>query len=102
MGAAQRHREFVAGLASERPRLHVPKMVRVRWLAAANEAWLLSHVTQMLPVAVPPRCRNREDTLVDAAGLIVPFGRENLRAVLPHHLYRCGTLARGSVAYSAR
>jgi len=40
MGAAERYREFVTGLAAERPRLHVAKMMRVRWLAAADQARL--------------------------------------------------------------
>lgn len=44
MGAAQRDSEFVAGLAAEGAWLHVPKMVRVRGLAAADEARLLGDV----------------------------------------------------------
>jgi hypothetical protein len=42
--AAKRYSEFVAGPAAERPRLHVSKMMGVRWLAAADEACLLSDV----------------------------------------------------------
>ena len=68
--AAEWHREFIAGLTSERPWLHVSKMMRVRWLAAAYEASLLSDVAQMLPVAIPTRCCNCKDTFVDASGLI--------------------------------
>jgi hypothetical protein len=40
MDAAERHCEFIAGLAAERPWLQVPKMMRVRWLPAAHEARL--------------------------------------------------------------
>src|SRR5262245_6469311 len=99
MGAAQRYSEFVAGLTAERPRLGVSKMMWVRWFAAADEAWLLSDVTQMVPVAVPPRCSNREHALVDAAGLITSC-TGHLWLVLGPHLHRCGTLADGSFIYS--
>src|SRR5215469_8567738 len=67
MGAAQRYSEFVARLAAERPRLHVPKMMRIRWLAAAHKARLSSDKAQVLAVAIAPRRGNREHTLVDAA-----------------------------------
>src|SRR5262249_29746303 len=53
--AAEWHREFIAGLTSERPWLHVPKMMRVRWLAAANEAGLSGNKAQVLPVAIAAR-----------------------------------------------
>jgi hypothetical protein len=79
--ATQRDSEFVAGLAAERPRLDVPKMMRIRWLAAADEACLLNNVTQMLPVAIPARCSNREDTLVDAVG-VIPLDASGLRGFL--------------------
>ena len=62
MGAAQRHCKFVAGGATQRAGLHVPKMMmRIRLPAAAHEARLLSDIGQMLPVAIPARCGNRED-----------------------------------------
>jgi hypothetical protein len=41
MGPAQRDHEFIAGLATERPRLHVSEMMGIRWLAAADQARLL-------------------------------------------------------------
>jgi hypothetical protein len=53
--ATERHREFIAGLTSERPWLHVSKMMRVRWLAAANEAGLPGNKAQMLLVAIAAR-----------------------------------------------
>jgi hypothetical protein len=71
MDAAERHREFIAGLAAERPWLQVSKVMRVRWLAAANEAGLSGDKAQVLPVAITPRRDNREHTLVDAAGLVI-------------------------------
>jgi hypothetical protein len=83
MDAAERHREFIAGLAAERAWLQVSKMMRVRWLAAANEAGLSGDKAQVLPIAIAPRRGNREHTLVDAAGPITAaaFGREDfLRA----------------------
>jgi hypothetical protein len=43
-------------------------MVRVRWLAAADEACLLGGVAQMLAVAVPARCGDPEDALIDLLG----------------------------------
>jgi hypothetical protein len=83
MGAAQRDSELVAGPAAERAWLGVPKMMRVRWLAAAYEASLLSNVAQMLPVAIPTRCSNCEDALINASGLITS-GIGSLRL----HLWR--------------
>jgi hypothetical protein len=59
MRAARRDSEFVTGLAAERSWLRISKMMWIRWLAAADEACLLSNVAQMLPVAIPARCSNR-------------------------------------------
>ena len=79
MDAAERHRKFIAGLTAERPWLQVSKMMRVRWLAAANEAGLSGDKAQVLPIAIAPWRGNREYTLVDAAGPITAaaFGRED-------------------------
>jgi len=41
MRAAERHGEFVADFAAERPRLQVAKMMRIGLFAAADEARLL-------------------------------------------------------------
>jgi hypothetical protein len=41
MGAAQRDREFIAGVAAKCTRLRVPKMMCVQCLAAADQACLL-------------------------------------------------------------
>jgi hypothetical protein len=52
MRAAQWDDEFIARLAAERARLHKSDVVRVRRLAAAQEARLLGHQTKMVPVAI--------------------------------------------------
>ena len=70
MDAAERDREFVAGLAAERARLQVPQMMRIRGLAAADQAGLLGDVTKVLAVAIAARRRNGERALVDAGGLL--------------------------------
>jgi len=67
---AERHGEFVAGFAAERARLQVAQVVRVGWLAAADEAGLLPDKAKVLAVAVAPWRGNREHALVDADGLI--------------------------------
>ena len=68
MDATERDGEFVAGLAAERPWLHEAQMVRVRRLAAADEARLFGDVSKVLPVAVAAGRPDREFTLVDAGG----------------------------------
>jgi hypothetical protein len=90
VNTAERDGEFVASPSTEGPRLHVSKMMRVRRLAAADEACLLGDVTQMLAVAVPARCSDREDALVNAFGQNT-FGSQGFRLVLRHHRWR-GTL----------
>ena len=69
MRAAERDGEFIAGLAAERPRLQVAKMMCVRLFAAADEARLLGNIAKVLAVAIAPRCGNDEHALVDAVGL---------------------------------
>src|SRR5262249_42311215 len=66
MRAAERDGEFVAGFATERPRLQVAKMMRIGLFAAADETRLLGDITKVLPVTIAPRHGNREDALVDA------------------------------------
>jgi hypothetical protein len=95
MGTAERYSELIARLAAERLRLHLSKMMRVGWLAATNETCLLGHVTQVLAVAVPAWCSNREGALVDALGQITS-GPQGLRLVLKRHRWR-GTLGCGGV-----
>src|SRR5262249_12202962 len=99
--AAKRYSEFVADPAAERPRLHGSKMMGVRWLAAADEACLLSDIAQMLPAAIPTRGSNREDTLVDASGLLASSPR-SLRLILRGHLGDHSSLTCGNVVYNGR
>src|SRR5262249_32850498 len=68
MDTAEGHGEFIAGPAAERARLQVAKMMRVGWLATADEARLLGDIAKVLPIAIAPRRGNGEDTLVDADG----------------------------------
>ena len=70
MRAAERDGEFIAGLAAERPRLQVAKMMRIGLFAAADETRLSGNIAKVLPVAIAPRCRNHEQALVDTVGLI--------------------------------
>jgi len=70
MDTAERHGEFIAGLAAERARLQVAQVMRVGWLAPADQAWLLGDRAKVLPVAITPWCGNGEHALVDAVGSV--------------------------------
>ena len=70
MRAAQRHGEFVAHLAAERPWLQITKVVWIGLFAAAHQAGLLGNKAEVLPATAAPWCRNGEPALVDATGLI--------------------------------
>ena len=48
--AAERHRELIARLPTERTRLGKSKMMRIRWLTAANQARHLDDRPQVLTV----------------------------------------------------
>jgi hypothetical protein len=81
MDAAERNREFVAGLAAQGPRLHEP-MMRIGRFAAAEQAGLLSNVTKVRLVTISAGGRNREPTLVDASGLMTTLGGDRFRLAL--------------------
>jgi hypothetical protein len=66
MHATERDREFIARFAAQRAWLDVPKMMRVRWLAAADEARLLSDEAQMFAISVPARRSERQDALINS------------------------------------
>src|SRR5260221_125871 len=87
MAATEWDRELIADLAAERAWLSEPEVVGVRWLAAADEAWPLGDVAQVPPVAIAMGCSNREDTLVDSAGLFISSAG-SLRVLLRRHF--CG------------
>ena len=59
MNAAERHRELVARLATQGPRLQVAQVMRVGWLAAAEEAGLLGNVAKVRLVAITAGSGNR-------------------------------------------
>ena|SRR6478672_8484733 len=84
MQATERDREFIARFAAQRAWLDVPKMMRVRWLAAADEARLLSDEAQMLAISIPARCSERQGAFINSAGLIAP-GIGSLRLVLQNY-----------------
>ena len=71
MDAAERHRELVARLTAQCPRLHEPKMMRVGRLATTEEAGLLGDIAKVRFVAIAAGSGNRERTFVDAGGLII-------------------------------
>ena len=50
MRATQRHRKFVAHLATERTRLRKAQMVRIRRPPTANQTRLLHHMPDMVPI----------------------------------------------------
>jgi hypothetical protein len=64
MNPAERHGEFIAGLAAECARLQITKMMRVRRPATADEAWLLGDRAKVLPVAITSWCGNSEDLVL--------------------------------------
>src|SRR5262245_247198 len=87
MPTTERDREFIADLTAEGTGLREPEVVGVRGLAAAHETRLLGDIAQVLPVAIAPRHRDREDALVDALCLtsVSAFGGGNhLRGNLRH------------------
>ena len=71
MDAAERHRELVARLAAQGPRLHEPKMMRVGRLATTEEAGLLGDIAKVRFVAIAAGSGNRERTFVDAGWLVI-------------------------------
>src|SRR5262249_10087955 len=69
MPATEWDRELIADLAAQRTRLRESEGVRVRGLAAAQQARLLRDIAQVLPVAIATRRRDREGALVDTLRL---------------------------------
>ena len=67
VGPAERHRELVAHLATERPRLRKPKMMRVGGLTPADKAGLRGNKLEMRFVAVTPRFADRKHAFVNAS-----------------------------------
>src|SRR6476469_3087068 len=68
MPAAERNREFVAHLETNRSRLGKSEMVRIRWLPLADHARLGRYESQMCFVAQPLRFGDSELTFINATG----------------------------------
>jgi hypothetical protein len=68
----ERDSELIADLTAESPRLYKTEMMRIRWMAAANQAWLLGDRFHMLPVANSAGHRQRQDRFVDTRCAISP------------------------------
>src|SRR5262249_42536867 len=66
MGTAERDGKFIACFAAQRARLHKSDVMRVRGLAAAQQAGLLHHKAKVVPIAVAAWRRHREHALIDA------------------------------------
>ena len=64
---AERHGEFIADLKAHRSRLGKAQMMRVTWLASADQTRLAGHELQMRLVAQPFGFAEGEFTLVDRA-----------------------------------
>jgi hypothetical protein len=77
--AAERDDEFIARLASERPRLRIAKMMRVGWLTAADEARHFDNGPQV-------RCGDRKRAFVYGRCriAIAVFGRGRASAIIRH------------------
>src|SRR5262245_3478714 len=76
MRAAERDGKFITCFAAKRARLHKSDEMRVRGLAATQQAGLLHHKPKVVPVAIAARRGHREHALIDAnlisAGFIDP------------------------------
>ena len=68
MAAAQRHGEFIADFTPECAVLREAQMMRICWLAAANETGLFGHKPHMIPVTNAAWLRIGQMGLVDACG----------------------------------
>src|SRR5215471_16203939 len=69
MPAAERDGELVAHFAAERAGLGEAQVMRVGWLATANDTGLRGDKPKMLLVAVAARFGDCEDALVDCCGI---------------------------------
>src|SRR5262249_49175070 len=75
MRAAERDGEFIACFAAKRARLHKSDVMRIRGLAAAQQAGLLHHKAKVVPVAIAAGRGYREHTLIDAELISAAFVR---------------------------
>ena len=68
MHAAERDNELVADLTPECTLLREPKMMRVRRLAPADQAWALGYPLDVNFIAKPPRLRQGQRAFVNPRG----------------------------------
>src|SRR5262249_28553408 len=64
MSPAKRHREFVADLATERTRLREAQMMWIGRPPAADQAWLLNYMPDVIAVSNAARFGEDKHTLV--------------------------------------
>ena len=57
MAPTERNGELITDLAPERPALRKAQVMSVRWLTAANQAWLMSDKSNVVAVTYPARLR---------------------------------------------
>jgi len=62
---AQRYRELIAHLATERTRLRKTQMMRIRRMPTANQAGLFDDMPDMVAITNPARFGKYQDTLVN-------------------------------------
>ena len=68
VSAAERDGELIADLATKCPPLRKPQMMGIRGLAAADQARLLGHLSDMLPVPNPAGFWKGQGALVYPSG----------------------------------
>ena len=66
VAAAERHRELIAHLPAQRTSLGKAQMMRIGRTAAANQARLLRHESDVLPVTNAPRLGEGEHSFIDS------------------------------------
>jgi hypothetical protein len=66
VATAERHRELIAHLASERPRLGKSKMVWIGRLTPTKETGLRGDKFELSLIAIAARLTDRENALVNA------------------------------------
>jgi len=65
MAPAQRYRELIADLATDRSALRKAQMVGIRRATTANQARLFGYIFYVIAVTNPARLRQRQHVLID-------------------------------------
>jgi hypothetical protein len=87
MATTQGHSELIADFAAKRLWLRKPQMMSVCWAATANYARLFGNQSNVIPVANPPRRRQRQHGFVYCGGS-APLFALTLTRVRPDVLAR--------------